>query len=168
LASRHSQRGASRRGRKSVDSNVKLVELPRSEVTLAALDILLENPNQPMNGLQLANRVEERLHRKVNYSGVLKQVRSYSAKPYWKLALVSQKKSALAFYAEPTAITEKLHTVVHRLYDLSRTLDQVSGLHLELRQLRESVLSDPYSDVEQVRAKRQRLESQLDSLLAGL
>lgn len=71
------------------------IEFPRGIVTLAALDILFENPGERMNGITLTHRIEERTGRDVNYSGVLKQVRSFANKPYWKSLLGYEKGATL-------------------------------------------------------------------------
>ena len=143
----------------------EIFHLPSSEITLAILDILLEDPMNPINGKELTGLVEKRLKRRVNYSGVLKQVRSYARKPYWNLVLVCEEKSSLCLYARKGPLTAKLHRAVHDLYDLSHTLSEVRRLKRELGDLKNKVLTDPFFDEKEVEKKRRTIESKLNTLL---
>lgn len=145
--------------------NTEILQIPRSDVTLAALDILLENPLRSMNGIQLRNKIQKRLRRQVNYAGVLKQVRSYTEKPYWNQVLVCEKKAMLCFYARKSLLSQKLHCEIHALYDLSHTLHEATQLKAELDSLKNKTLTDPFYDAQKIESETQRIEKRLNSLL---
>ena len=146
----------------------EILQLPRSEVTLAALDILLENPMKSMNGMELMKTVEKKLRRKVNYSGVLKQVRLYARKPFWNLVLVCEKKSTLHFYARKGPLTQQLHREIHGLYNLSYTLSEVKRLKRKLENLKNTILTDPFVNMKEVQRKRQMIEKKMHVLFSQL
>ena len=146
-------------------AHAEILQIPRSDVTLAALDILLENPMIPMNGMKLRRLVEKRLKRKVNYSGILKQVRSYAEKPYWNQVLVCQKQSVLRFYARRNRLARKLHNEIHMLYNLSHSLSAVICLKQELKDLKNMVLTDPLCNIKEVQNRIQMIEGKLNALL---
>ena len=133
--------------------NLKTIPLPTSDVTLFALDILLENTGKKFNGRELQNQVEEKLGRPINYAGLLKQLRAYATKPGWNIVLKIDPQSdhqltsprdlknaqinirtrpTLAIYAQDNVVSHKLHALMHKLNDIKEAMNIRLGRRVAL------------------------------------
>ena len=169
--------------------NLKTIPLPTSDVTLFALDILLENTGKKFNGRELQNKVEEKLGRPINYAGLLKQLRAYATKPGWNIVLKIDPQSdhqltsprdlknaqinirtrpTLAIYAQDNVVSHKLHALMHKLNDIKEAMNELSALKEGYDAEQKRVFSDPYCDLNEARAKRTEIKTKLEQLASRI
>lgn len=144
------------------------IEFPGSEVTLAAMDILFENRGRRINGAQLTSMTSEKLGRRVNHAGVIKQIRVFANKQYWNLVMRVEGKRPLALSVVDDVLSQKLHARLHQLYDLGIKLNRVQALKGEQKRFLDSTLANPYANATEIRSKRESLESELAKLISEI
>ena len=160
------------------------LQFPTTDITTCALDILLENTGKRFNGRELQEQIQKKLGRRVNYSGLLKQLRAYSAKPGWNLVLSVEPQFAkqskkdhsrdyhnrqiLQITAQDNLVSHKLHILLHKLKDVKATMEELSMLKEEFDSQQNQVFSDPYSDLQKARIKRAEMKAKLESLAERL
>jgi UDP-N-acetylglucosamine 3-dehydrogenase len=144
--------------------------LPNSDITIVALGTLLDNPGVKYAATDLHGRVERLLGRKVNYSGLLKQIRTYAAQPGWNRVLfVERQPDGRVFaWAEKNPLSKRMGAVVRGLFSTMKGLEAFSKWESEYKAERDRIFSDPYYSVGEARPRLAALDAKLDSLISDV
>ncbi len=107
------------------------IRLPDNSLDLAALDVVLENSGGEIDGVELHEKVVARLGKEVDREKLFKRTKHYSRKPVWNVIFYADYKSGFSAHVEDSAISKRLHRVVHTLCKANDMLERLSQIRRE-------------------------------------